>query len=239
MLRSAMFGFVAAALVTLFDQGTLWQFTLDPGRRLAVAAYWMGHAAILGTILLRFRALGRTEVTTLRAFAEFAVIGLLVSVLAGLIIADGQTLIEVALTNAAPGAFLIIVTAFLLRMFWRMFADAEASPLVPVDETTGEAKWRDVLVAIAMAPLAMLFLVAWVTLFGVTWRSGTLFLDYAVQAQAWAQLDWKQPMEYVHSRFEALTIYIVLSAILIVWIVLEKLFVRPQKPIGETTNSPQ
>jgi hypothetical protein len=238
MLRLVMFGSVAAALVTLFDQGTLWQFTLDPARRLAFAAYWIGHATIAGVMLLRLNALEQPGVTNLRALAELAVVGLLSSVLMGLFVADGETLIEVALADAAPGAILIIVVALLLRMVWRMLSDAEA-PLVPIDTETGETRWRDVLITIAMAPLGVLVLSTMYILVGATWRGAGLFLDYAVQGQAWAQVNWKQVAEYISSRLGEPVIYVVLCAIAIAWIILEKLLVNPPKPDGQANDSPQ
>jgi hypothetical protein len=230
MLRLSMFGFIVAALATLFDQGTLWQFTLDPSRRLALTVYWMGHAAIIGAMLLRLQALQRTESKFLHTLIELALLGLLGSALIGLILADGLTLIELALADAAPGAIAVIVAAFMLRFIWRMFAHADASPLGPVDDNTGEAKWRDVLLAAALVPPALLFLVLMYTLFGFTWRSAHLFLDYAVQARDWAQLDWNEPIRPILWRSENLTIHLVMGAIVIAWIFLDKLLVRPKTP---------
>ena len=55
--RVAMLAFLIAAGVTLFDQGTLWHFTLDPARRLTMVAYWVLHAAMIAVIISWWNAL--------------------------------------------------------------------------------------------------------------------------------------------------------------------------------------
>ena len=229
MLRFAIFISIAAALVPLFDQGTLWQFTLDPSRRLAVAAYALGHATLAGTILLQLRSLERPALTTTRALAKLALVALLGATLVGLIAADGQAFIEIVMGDAAPGALFIIGAALVLRALWRTFTDTNNSLLEATATETGEMTWRNVSVAVAAVLPALVLLQLMYISFVGTWNTADAFLSYAVQAQDWAQQDWQQPIRYAVWKFDNWVIYAILGATLVVWIVLEKLLVHPKK----------
>jgi hypothetical protein len=223
-LRVAMFAFLIAAVVTLFDQGSLWHFTLDPARRLTMVAYWVLHALIIAVMINLWRSLvGSSAVTAviLHVIALF----LLGSVVMGVITADGAALIQVIFRENAWGAFAIIIALLIARLIWRvikspgLLQDVNASP----GQDESNPSWRVVFLFIATIPLGLLVWLAYIDIFWVASDFATLLLQYAVFEINPAELNLPKLRVRIATLFYNYEVYLMLAAIAAIAVVAEKL----------------
>jgi len=226
LARLAILGFMAAAVATLLDRGTLWQFTLDPERRLAMTAYWALHAILLVLIVLAYQSLARAAKPTVIAVLTLLVIASLGFVFGGLLIADVVTLIRLAFVDHAPVIIAIVVGALLVRMLWRVFSDSKPL-LTKSGENDDAATWSDALRSIVVVPFAVVGFFWLTAVLTSTWRTASLVLDYALLGSDPATLDWSYGLHRIADYIVHWEIMAFLAGAMILAVILEKLFAGP------------
>lgn len=219
---------MAAAVATLLDRGTLWEFTLDPERRLTMVAYWTLHALLLVLNVLAFRSLTQRKRPTLIVLLTILGIASISFVFGGLLVADVYTLIRLVFLDNAPGVIAFVVGALLVRMIWRMFSNPEPL-LIKRNDNTNEPTWGDALSSIAVVPVVVIVFFVLIALLGSTMRTASLVLDYALLGRDPATLDWWDGLQRIAFYVAHWEILAFIAGVMVFAVVMEKLFAKPTK----------
>lgn len=220
LTRLAIFGFLIAAVATLFDQGTLWQFTLDPGRRLTMVAYWILHAVLVAVMFQRWRSLRKEMPAYALVLTALGILALAMA-LTGLLAADVVALIQVIFAEQAFGAFVIIVALLLVRFVWRIFQKGREVASDPETPT-----WGDGLSVAAIVPLVVVGWFVFILVFVAAWQLAEGLLDYAILGHNPAAVDWWRPVDRIERYLENWQPIAILAVVLVAWILLDTLLAR-------------
>lgn len=228
LMRLAILGFMAAAVATLLDRGTLWEFTLDPERRLTMVAYWTLHTLLLVLIVLAYRLLTRPKRPTPIVLLTILGIASIGFVFGGLLVADVYTLVRLVFLDNAPGVIAFVVGALLVRMIWRMFSNPEPL-LIKRNDNADEPTWGDALNSIAMVPVVVIVFFVLIALLSSTWQTASLVLDYALLGRDPTTIEWWDGLQRIAFYVAHWEILAFVAGAMIVAVVMEKLFAKPTK----------
>jgi hypothetical protein len=192
-----------------------------------MVAYWSFHALLLALVALWWQSFMQREGSTAVAFLTLVGVGVLITAFFGLLIADVVALIEVIFAERSFGAFAIIIALLLARFMWRLFR--EPPTMLPEGNAGEPPTWRDVLASVAMIPIGLAGLLTMYATLMVTWLLAELVLRYAVFGRDPASLNWWRPIERAGWYFTNWEMLAFLGVTMVIWIVLEKLLVRPAK----------